>query len=560
MSENKKNMSDADILSLIQSASLLTAKNGEVTIADDDRRLIAIFDNGVAITAANGRWNSKVKAIINQSNQAGYPVTAYYEMDVQKILNIYNERKHDSGPRSPEEESVLLERQKQLSEMIARAAADKASDIHIRVLREYTEIRTRVFGRVKDETTMTMDDGQAIIKAAFAVASDLGNSTSDLSFQQGALTAKSKLLPRGVEMIRLQYSPTSDGRGALVARLKYTSRADEIEIDTLGYDQSHIDDITDMRTRTNGLYILAGKVSSGKSTTLQRVLNKMFIDKQREISTYTIEEPVELELPGAIQVAAKKSPDGTDGFYEGIKAALRSDPNVIVLGEIRSGELAKLAIEAVMTGHALWSTIHAGSALGILDRLSDLGVENWKIQDPSVVRGLVYQRLTGVICKGCRINLRQWIASKQGSKELAIRMCKLFHVNPEDLYVRGGGCPKCKLGLSGRTVVAETIQTDPHLLDLFSRGKRKEMREHWIRQSNEKGPEDEQGNWAYGMGGLPVLHHALVKVGAGLCDIGEVQEEVDFLSTYERDFMHLQPRLIEDVKKLKEDELKKEKR
>lgn len=539
-------LTDAEILAIVQGAALLTAKNGKITIADDDRRLIAIFDNGIAITPPEGRWNPRVKSTADAAERAGFRVTTYYEMEPGKIINIYNERKHEGGGISKEDERALQERQLQLKTMIARAAADKASDIHIRVLREYTEIRTRVYGRVKDEGTMNMEDGQAVIKAAFAVASDLGNSTSDLSFQQGALTAKSQLLPRGVEMIRLQYSPTSDGRGALVARLKYTSRADEIEIDTLGYDQSQIDDISAMRTRTNGLYILAGKVSSGKSTTLQRVLNKMFIDKHREISTYTIEEPVELELPGAIQVAAKKSPDGTDGFMEAMKSALRSDPNVIVLGEIRSADLAHLAIQAVMTGHALWSTIHAGSALGILDRLSDLKVEAWKLQDPSVIRGLVYQRLTGVICKKCRTNLREGINRKRITKDMAIRLCNLFRSQPEDLYVRGDGCDSCKLGLSGRTVVAETIQTDPRLLELFAEGKRKEMRDYWITPRSEKG-----------MGGLPVLHHALTKVGAGLVDINEVEEEVDFLSVYERDFIHLQPKLIEDVRLLKEAEEKK---
>ena len=347
-------------------------------------------------------------------------------------------------------------------------------------------------------------------------------------------------------MVRLQYSPTSDGRGALVMRLKYEAPANEIEIDHLGYNAQQISDISTMRKRTNGMYILAGKVSSGKSTTLQRVLNKMFIDKQREISMYTIEEPVELDLPGAIQVPVKKSPDGTDGFVEAMKASLRSDPNVIIMGETRSTETGNLAVQAVMTGHALWTTVHAGTALGILDRFIDLGVPAWKLQDPTVIRGLVYQRLAGVICPHCRITYREAVELGQLEPELSDKLCALFGKKDTELHARGDGCEKCKLGLSGRTVVAETVLTDPILLEHFAKSERIEMREYWLRPI-------EQG----GLGGLPVLHHALSKVGAGLCDINEVEEEVDLFSAYERDFMHLQDRLRKDVVILEEQEEKK---
>lgn len=121
-------------------------------------------------------------------------------------------------------------------------------------------------------------------------------------------------------------------------RLKYEAPANEIEIDHLGYNAQQISDIATMRRRTNGMYILAGKVSSGKSTTLQRVLNKMFIDKLREITMYTIEEPVELDLPGAIQVPVRSGQNGVDGFTEAMKASLRSDPNVIVMPLVQQGK------------------------------------------------------------------------------------------------------------------------------------------------------------------------------------------------------------------------------
>ncbi|MCW3782573.1 GspE/PulE family protein [Defluviimonas salinarum] len=536
-------MSAAELKEKIGDADLLTREGGPIQITEGQRRQVALFSNGLAAIAIGERWSAEVKMLLTSARKKNYEFTQFIEVETPTILDLYK----DSDPESGKAQALELERQVDLADLIRQAGSDRASDIHIRVLKKYTEIRIRVFGRVKDLGSRKSDEGMALIKAAFAVASDLGTNSSDLSFQQGALTAKSNLLPPKVEMVRLQYSPTSDGRGALVMRLKYEAPANEIEIDHLGYNAQQISDISTMRKRTNGMYVLAGKVSSGKSTTLQRVLNKMFVDKHREISMYTIEEPVELDLPGAIQVPVKKNPDGTDGFVEAMKASLRSDPNVIVLGETRSTETAKLAVQAVMTGHALWTTVHAGAALGILDRLTDLGVESWKLEDPTVVRGLVYQRLTGVMCKGCRITFRQGMKNGSLEPELGEKLMNLFAKGPDELYVRGDGCPKCKLGLGGRTVVAETVLTDPKLLELYSKGDRIGMREYWLRPVDDKG-----------LGGVPVLHHALSKVGAGLCDINEVEEEVDLFSIYERDFMFLRPRLLEDVRILEEQEAAKE--
>lgn len=525
------------LLDGVKNAELITQIAGGVNTTSDARRMIAVFDNGIAFIAHGKRWSPVVKTVLSDVRKAGYTVTDIHEVEVRFLIDVYQRFKGKSEAQATITNEI--ERQRALRSMIEAAVRMEASDIQIRIMSQYAEFRIRVFGRMQDLDSRDPEEGKALIRAAFAVGSDLGNSTSELSFQQGALTPRSGLLPPGVEMIRMQYSPTSEGRGALAMRLKYYGKSDEIEIDSLGYGPAHIRDIATMRRRTNGLYVFAGKVSSGKSTTLQRVLNKMFSDKRREISTYTIEEPVELDLRGAIQVPVKINADGTDGFVEGMKAALRSDPNVIVLGEIRSQQTAYLAIQAVMTGHALWSTIHAGSALGILDRLTDLGVEKWKIEDPTIVRGLVYQRLIGRICRHCRIDYRHGIETGRIDAELGNSLSEILQKPLEELYLRGDGCRHCRHGLAGRTVVAETIQTTPYMLELYAAEKRAEMRKHWLR------PESEGG-----MGGSPVIHHALTKVGAGISDINEVEEEVDLVELYKRDYNQLFERLRNDVARL----------
>lgn len=512
--------------------ALVTGPGGRVPISEEMRLRIAIFESGVVYLLPGSRWEAPVRSALDIAKANGVPAQYFREVGTEQIVSLYRD-KSIVATEAPD-----IERQKELAEIIARASEAGASDIHMRVLRDYTEIRIRVHGRLKDLMTKQASDGMPLIKAMFAVASDLDGASSEISFQQGALTWRSKLLPPRLDMIRLQYTPESEGRGSVIMRLKPKTKASEVDIDSLGYNDLQMDNIAIMRKRTNGLYILAGKVSSGKTTTLQRVLNKMIIEKNREISMYTIEEPKELELPNAIQHPAKKLPDGTDGFIEAMKAALRSDLNVIVVGEIRSKMLADLAIQAVMTGHALWSTIHAGSALGILDRLSDFGVEPWKLQDPTVVRGLVYQRLCGVICPHCRISFEKAVAEGRLEADLAAQLADMFGRPQSELYIRGDGCNHCNhMGLVGRTVVSETCLTDPHLLDLFKDGRRMDMRKYWT-QTEEAG----------GMGGIPVMHHALTKVGAGMCNIFEIEEEVDLVSSYLRDYSHLVPQMADDVR------------
>lgn len=523
----------------LQISDLLTRPGGEVQISAEDRRVIAIYANGIALVSRPDRWSGRVKSILNLARNAGHPVTDLVEVETAAIIEIYT-RAHQDSQDAGRALTDGVARQRELAQLLAQAASLGANDVQIRVQRLNTEIRVRVHGRMTDLDYRSPEDGVALVKAAMAVAADQGSASSDLAFQQGALTPASGLLPRGVELVRLQYSPTSENRSALVMRIKYRADPKEVEIDSLGYAEHHIRDIAVMRRRTNGLYLLAGKVSSGKSTTLQRTLNKMMIEKDREISMFIIEEPKELDIPGAIQVVAKTQPDGTDGFSAGMWAALRSDPNVIVLGEIRTERIAALAMEVIGSGHAVWSTIHAGSAFGILDRLLDLKVPREDLTRPDLKGGLIYQRLCGVMCPHCRRDLPTALRDRTISHDLTKGALRLFDLPPERLFLRGDGCERCRGGLTGRTVVAETVELTPELLVLLRDGKREEMRRHWVTPK-------ESG----GMGGLPVLHHALVKVGAGLCDLNEVEEEVDLLSVYERDYAELIPRLRADAAALR---------
>ncbi len=519
------------------SGLLATGNGGEIEVPEAERRLIAVFRNGLAIVAKGNRWSPEVKAVLDRAARIDRAILRIIESDSETILSVYEKFDRTCGAEARVRSEI--ERQKDLRRIIAEAAQESASDIHFQVHPGYCAIRIRVHGRLRPLENRAAEDGTAIINAAFAVASDQGAETGVSTFMKGSLTRASGLLPPHVDLARLQYSPTSGHRPSLVIRLKHSSRKGDADVRDLGYLPDQVRDIAVMRRRTSGLYLLAGKVSSGKTTTLQCILNTMIREKANEISVFSIEEPVELEISGAVHVAVvpRSGQSRSDAFIEAIKATLRSDPNVVVLGELRDRDLARYAMELAMTGHSLWSTVHAGSSLGILDRMSDFGVEPWKLAEPSIVRGLIYQRLIGVLCPQCKVNFDLGIRMSAVGDALAKEVMRISKRSPDRLFVRGPGCPRCHNGLTGRTVVAETCLPDPVLLDHYARGDRSALRDHWLSPKSEGGT-----------GGTPVMHHAMIKVGSGQCDINEVEEEVDLLSAYKRDFPMHASRLADDIR------------
>lgn len=525
---------------------VLTARGGRIVLSDEERRACAILADGRVLIKPEGRWSSEVKAILRRAERAGISTVSMMEVNPKDITSLNDLHVSETSPAAGSETDSLLDRQLRLRQLIEDAARLKASDIHIYVYPRYAEVMFRIFNRMSTYEMWDANEAMGVIQAALAVASDSGAEMSEKKAQQGSLTSKSQILPNTIEMARLQYSPTTEGRGSLVMRMKPVPSKDEGGIEDLGYRADQIGSLKKMRTRTNGMYVLAGKTNSGKSTTLNRTLNAMVEEKRREISIYSIEEPIELDLTNAIQVGVAPDPTGGDaGLQDALKASLRSDVNVVVVGEIRTPATAKLAMRAVDTGHALWTTVHAGSALAILKRLSGLGVERMQLEDPNVIRGLIYQRLCGVICPHCRIDMAAGYGRGQIGIDLVREIQRITRIPANRLYLRGDGCPKCRNGLAGRTVVAEVIEPDNDLLEHFVEGRNRAMREHWTTPV-------EQG----GLGGVPVSYHAFLKVALGQCDIREVEEEVDLLSSFVTLYPNLVGRLRQEIAAARPDDVR----
>lgn len=514
----RRQLTEEAALAMVRGQAVLTRPGGDLEVPPEHQAIVAALQSGVVFVAIGQRSHVAVTLLYQTANRVGVGLTSeVYEVDLQVLTRLYvDEDEASSG------DSETLARQRQIQELLAEASEQQASDVHIAVNRVSTAIRFRVYGRLRVHKVTDVESGRALMRALLNSATDTSSRSADQVFQQGGLGVASGRLPPSVDYVRLQYLPTSGHNGAMVARLKYRAQSSGEDLDQLGYNSRQLAEIGVMRRRTNGMYVIAGKVSSGKTTTLQRNIARMLEEKQGEISVFTIEEPVELDLPQAAQIGIADTGEAGERnarFAEAMRAALRSDPNVIVAGEVRDLETTSLAIKAALSGHALWTTTHAPDALRILDRLVDFGVERWKVSDHTIVRGLVAQRLLGRLCPGCRIAFDK-ARGHHLSASLAARVEEITGAVSSELYVRGPGCdwPGCVGGLIGRTVAAETVLTDSKLLELFQDQHSRQMRRYWIDQ----------------LGGQPMMFHALTKVGLGEVDVNEVEEEIDLVEAFQK--------------------------
>jgi type II secretory ATPase GspE/PulE/Tfp pilus assembly ATPase PilB-like protein len=181
-----------------------------------------------------------------------------------------------------------------------------------------------------------------------------------------------------------------------------------------------------------GLNVVAGPTGSGKSTTLQRNMIKLLQEKNYQINMLTVEDPPEYPIPGARQMPvtnANTEEEKTEQFTKALSAALRSDPDVILVGETRSLSTAELTFQGALSGHGVWTTLHANSAPAIITRLRDMGIQPYLLNDPELVKGLVSQRLFRLLCPACR----QSIKTKEGTPEFERLKDsdKIFKMRPE---------------------------------------------------------------------------------------------------------------------------------
>lgn len=333
-----------------------------------------------------------------------------------------------------------------VNSIIFRAVKERASDIHIESFEREMLVRYRIDGVLYDIIRQPKR-AHAAISSRIKIMGTLDIAEKRLP-QDGRI--KIKLAGKDID-IRLSTVPTIYGERLVMRILEQTGTI--LELNQLGFSFESEKQIESLIFKKFGIILVTGPTGSGKSTTLSACLKKL---NSPERNILTVEDPIEYQIPGINQVQVNSKIDLT--FARALRAFLRQNPDIIMVGEIRDKETAEIAINASLTGHLVLSTIHTNDAAGVSTRLIDMGVEPFLIA--SSVLGVVAQRLIRKVCSKCRA---PHVPTDFERTELGLR-----EIPPGATIFKAVGCPSCsQTGYAGRTVIHELLMVDDEVRALI---------------------------------------------------------------------------------------------
>lgn len=369
--------------------------------------------------------------------------------DVEKALRRWYPVSADeipAGVEAPEEEDAEGPAARLVDEVIARAFADGASDIHVEPGKEKTTVRFRIDGVLRDVLEIPRR-AHATLVSRIKVMAGIDIAERRLP-QDGRIRVKR---PREADL-RVSTLPAVFGEAVVLRVLDKTKTVPKLE--ALGYTGENLKRIRRAAQAPYGLVLLTGPTGSGKTTTLYALLSEIVT---REINVITVEDPPEYELSGVRQVAV--NPKAGLTFAVALRSILRQDPDVVMIGEIRDQETAKIAVQAAMTGHLVLSTLHTNDAASAPARLIDMGAEPYLVA--SCLLCVASQRLVRLVCPFC---------AEDYAPPAESPVWAFFGDSKKCGFRRGKGCLRCgRTGYKGRTAAVETIFLDKAMRELVKR-------------------------------------------------------------------------------------------
>jgi len=330
-----------------------------------------------------------------------------------------------------------------LNAILAESLKENASDIHIEPYEKESLVRFRLDGVLSTVLSPSAQITPLLI-SRIKVMSKLDIAEKRLP-QDGRMSVK--LGGRSIDL-RISTMPSSHGERVVMRLLD--KDAGKLQVDDLGMPSATSAQLDDLIRRPHGIILVTGPTGSGKTTTLYAALQQM--DRQGR-NIMTVEDPVEYDLPGISQTQINLRAGMT--FARGLKAILRQDPDVILIGEIRDGETAEIATQSSLTGHLVLSTLHTNTAAGAITRLQDLGVDSFLLA--STIRGILSQRLLRKLCHHCRQPVEP--------NEFNLDLLKL---EVGHKIYEAAGCEKCNsTGYAGRQALFELVSVDAQLQTLI---------------------------------------------------------------------------------------------
>ena len=493
---------------------LLTSETGPIEVSRLEREQIVLLENGYCLLSSETDSlhpvKHGVKTRIIRSGKTIKRELLVSKSVLKKVYLEFEKRRTSNEARSSNKDDSQM--RNDFIAMIEDLYKRKATDFHIELTSTDAAIRIRVNGDMIHYDSLERDYAESYLAAIFYMTTVSDAMYNDHEGQAARVSTdiqKGIELPDEVEAIRLQYNPLPQGGRHLAGRILPSQKGQaDRDLDSLGYSQRHLTQIKRMRKTPEGIITISGPTGSGKSTTLQLALSALIAETRGTITVLTIEDPPEYIIEGAYQLAVTNADTDAERrakFGDCIRRALRSDPDVIMIGEVRDGASAELALEAAMTGHPVWTSLHANDAMSIIDRYRQKGLDPYDLADPTLVVGLIGQRLLRVMCDHCKRPLNEAIDEGDVLDEITLEGLTdvIGQEHFDKIYVASDkGCPHCTLGTKGRTVAAETIIPDYGFMSLIYERKKMEARDYWLEK----------------LGGMTMAEHAASKMLSGTVD------------------------------------------
>ena len=380
----------------------------------------------------------------------------------QSTKKIIEKIKHEIKDGRYNEDSSSISAVMQLIRLIIKVAIDRdASDIHIEPDSYDVSVRIRKDGILKEAFLFDVDIFQAISSRIKI----LGN--LDISEKRRSQDGRFELNIDGKSYdFRLSTVPTLYGESIVIRILDRQKVL--LKMSELGFEKRNLNILEDIIRQPFGIVLLTGPTGSGKTTTLYAALNEI---KSIENKVMTIEDPIEYSLPLIQQVQVNEAVGYT--FAEALRSFLRQDPDVIMIGEIRDLETLNAAIQASLTGHLVFSTLHTNDAIGAVSRMIQMGMQSYLIADSLLA--VVAQRLVRKICPYCKKEVKY-------HKDILKKVERFLPKNSK--FYKGQGCEKCEMsGYMGRTIISEIFRVDDNIAQHITDGHGKiELRRYAIKK------------------------------------------------------------------------------
>ncbi len=330
------------------------------------------------------------------------------------------------------------------------AVSSRASDVHIEPQEDRVRVRYRIDGILYDRLSLPKSVQEAVI-SRIKILSEM-KIDEHRTPQDGRFNFK---VDNKEVDLRISVLPTVFGEKIVMRLLRKTGGIPSL--DELGLTGNSLRNLETSILRPHGIIIVCGPTGSGKTTTLYSVLNKL---NTTRVNIMTLEDPVEYQMAGINQVQINPAVGLT--FATGLRSFLRQDPNIILVGEIRDKETTELAIQAALTGHLVFSTLHTSNASGALPRLTDLGAETFLLA--STMNAVLGQRIVRKICDHCK---EEYVPPAQIIEEIKTVLGKYFPTAGITKLYKGKGCEDCgDSGYLGRVGIFETLPISPKIASL----------------------------------------------------------------------------------------------